>query len=485
MRIAILHYHLRPGGVTRVIQNALKALENSSLQFIVLSGEASSPTMPVPNSVIVEALEYTQPSKTYPSAREVLKELQQKAGDVLGALPDVWHIHNHALGKNLILPELSLLLAQEGQSVLLQLHDFAEDGRPENYKFLREHFGNAQQLGTRLYPQGRHIHYALLNYRDLRFLQTAGVQQEQLHYLPNAIETENLSCDDLPHEQKLLDKLYLYPGRAIRRKNIGEFLLWSALAEKDDLFAVTRAPQNPLAKPIYEQWVAFAQSLSLPVTFNFADQWPGDFYALLTAARALVTTSVAEGFGLAFLEPWLANRPLFGRKLPEVTEGIEKAGVNLASLYTRLDVPLAWIQREQFLQKMTREFRQAYQTYGRIATEEHLERAATSAIHENSLDFGKLDESFQRLVIERLASSPMARQDVRPSVLCPPAPDPDQVRRNRQAVIAHFNLEMYGERLMQLYRTVADSKPAALDDLNADVLLDQFLAPERFCLLRT
>ncbi len=72
--------------------------------------------------------------------------------------------------------------------------------------------------------------------------------------------------------------------------------------------------------------------------FNFADQWPGDFHALLTAAHALVTTSVAEGFGLAFLEPWLANRPLFGRKLPEVTEGNKKAGVNLASLYTRLDV---------------------------------------------------------------------------------------------------------------------------------------------------
>jgi hypothetical protein len=144
-------------------------------------------------------------------------------------------------------------------------------------KFLRKFFGSAQQLGTRLYPQGRHIHYALLNDRDLRFLQTAGVQQEQLHYLPNAIETEHLSCDDLPCEQKISDNLYLYPGRAIRRKNIGEFLLWSALAEKDDLFAITRAPQNPLAKTIYEQWVAFAQSLNLPVMFNFADQWPEIF----------------------------------------------------------------------------------------------------------------------------------------------------------------------------------------------------------------
>ncbi len=78
MRIAILHYHLRPGGVTRVIQNALKALENSSLQFIVLSGEAPSPTMPVPNSVIVEPLEYTQPSKTYPSAGKFSKNFSRR-----------------------------------------------------------------------------------------------------------------------------------------------------------------------------------------------------------------------------------------------------------------------------------------------------------------------------------------------------------------------------------------------------------------------
>jgi len=39
--------------------------------------------------------------------------------------------------------------------------------------------------------------------------------------------------------------------------------------------------------------------------------------------------------------------------------------------------------------------------------------------------------------------------------------------------------------LMQLYRTVADSSPEALSEIDADKLLDQFLAPDRFCLLRT
>ena len=44
-------------------------------------------------------------------------------------------------------------------------------------------------------------------------------------------------------------------------------------------------------------------------TFVFTN----DFAALLASAHALVTTSVAEGFGLAFLEPWLMGRPLAGR----------------------------------------------------------------------------------------------------------------------------------------------------------------------------
>lgn len=485
MRIAIIHYHLRPGGVTKVIQNTLKALERSALQFIVFSSEAPSPTMPVPNHAIVDALEYAQPSKTYPSAWDVLKELQQKARTALGGLPDVWHIHNHALGKNVILPELTALLAQEGQHLLLQPHDFAEDGRPENYQLLREHFGSAQQLGAKLYPQGRHIHYALLNQRDLHFLQTAGVLREQLHYLPNALATENFSPDDSSQEQKVTEKLYLYPGRAIRRKNIGEFLLWAALAQKDEWFAITRAPKNPAARPVYNEWVAFAQSLNLPVKFDFADQWQSDFDLLLTTAHAFVSTSVAEGFGLAFLEPWPAGRPLLGRNLPEVTESIEKTGVNLAALYTRLDIPLAWIGKEQVIRVITRSFQQFYRTYGRIASEKDVERAITAAIHNEIVDFGKLDEPFQQLVIQHLVNAPAARQEIRPSMLCASEPDPAMVRQNRQAVREHFNLEIYGKRLGQLYQTVANSKPETLNSINADALLDQFLTPERFCLLRT
>lgn len=483
MRIAIVHYHLRPGGVTRVIQNAVSVLPADDARYVVIAGEAPSQSMPVSQHVVVEALGYADTAPQRP-IRAIVKELENTAKQALGGRPDVWHIHNHALGKNLVLSEVVYLLAQEGQRLLLQPHDFAEDGRPENYRFLRDnlHPDDPKQLGAHLYPQGMHVHYALINQRDLTFLQACGVPEAQLHFLPNAIRTETAP----PSEQPSMEKaLYLYPGRGIRRKNIGEFLLWAALAQEDELFAITRAPKNPAARPIYDDWVAFAQSLNIAVDFEFGQQWQADFQSLLKAAHALVTTSVAEGFGLAFLEPWLVERPLVGRKLPEITGAIEDAGVDLSSLYARLDVPLAWIGKARFIQELTLKLQQLYQTYGRTASEEDFERAITAAIQNEQVDFGKLDESFQKLVIQHLMNSAAAKQEIRPTTLCPSGPDLSTISQNRQAVIEHFNLDTYGNRLMRLYRTVAESRPEALKDIDADRLLDQFLAPERFCLLRT
>ncbi len=61
---------------------------------------------------------------------------------------------------------------------------------------------------------------------------------------------------------------------------------------------------------------------------------------MIAKADALITTSVAEGFGLAFLEPWLASKPLVGRNLPEITADFAEHGLDLSALYNCLPVPL-------------------------------------------------------------------------------------------------------------------------------------------------
>jgi hypothetical protein len=485
MRIAIVHYHLRPGGVTRVIQNALTALgplTGSGNRVVVIAGEPPSPAMPVAPYAVVAALGYQSAA----SAAQVLKDVEAAAVEQLGGAPDVWHIHNHALGKNAVLPELVAQLARRGRRLLLQPHDFAEDGRPTNYQFLRAHCPDSSSLGEWLYPQGAHIHYALINQRDLRFLQQAGVNSSQLHYLPNAVSLDEAeTTPESPENTPGREKLVLYPARAIRRKNLGEFLLWAALAQDDELFAIARAPQNPEARPIYEAWVAFAQSLNLPVEFALGERWSADFSSLLRAAHTLLTTSVAEGFGLAYLEPWLAWRPLVGRDLSEVTEALKQTGLDLSGLYQRLDVPLEWVGRERFRQAVTAGLEQVYTAYGKTVQSAEIEQAVNAAVWDEQVDFGKLDEVLQRTVIERAARSAGAATEIAPARVTPVDIPDAQIEHNRRLICERFNLTCYGDRLRSLYQTVATSDIAAWPACDAHALLTRFLAPQRFCLLRT
>jgi len=468
-----------------VIQNTLTALAriNTPIRVVVLAGEPPSATMPIDNAAVVEALGYNTSTALSPDA--VLADLEAASQRALGGPADVWHIHNHALGKNVITPAVVARMARKGYRLLLHIHDFAEDGRPANYQLLKEHLGEAKQLGATLYPQGSHVHYALLNQRDLRFLRAAGGQDAQLHYLPNAVDVSPSEEMPPPTDAAASGQVFVYPVRAIRRKNLGEFLLWAALAHPDDVFAVTRAPRNPTARPVYEQWVAFAESLGLPVRFGVGDQTSADFATLVKGARAFVTTSVAEGFGLIFLEPWLLNRPLFGRKLPEITDEFERAGMNLSTMYDRLYVPLTSHDRDQFRQEVQTQLTHMYAAYNRTVRAAEIERAVVAAISENRVDFGRLNELLQQAVIERIVRDPALKSAIVPAELAVTTLEPDVIQQNSNIVRTQFNLDQYGERLRRIYRAVAASPVEPGAPLDAQKLLDQFLIPERLSLLRT
>jgi len=455
------------------------------VKTIVLAGEPPFPSMPISPYGVVEELGYN--TSTNLSPEQVITPLETLVTQTLGGMPDVWHFHNHALGKNLIMPEIVYHLVQKGERVLLQLHDFPEDGRPDNYKFLRNNLehGDPLILGAHLYPQGTHVHYALINQRDLNFLKASGVKKEQLHYLPDAVSMEDAEEPESSKKYPDNGRLFLYPTRAIRRKNLGEFLLWSTIAEEGDCFAVTKSPKNPVAQPVYNDWVVFAQSLGLPVKFAIGEEWQGSFSALLKNAQALVTTSVAEGFGLAFLEPWLVERPLVGRKLPEITDGFNQTGIDLSTLYDQLLIPMDWVGRDRFRQEIQAELAKVYASYGRTAQPDDVERAVEAAITDEYIDFGRLNETLQKSVIERLARSPSLKTEIIPSKLGPTSDQDNRIQRNCKIVKKQFNLQEYGKRLIQIYQAVAASDVESIGAINAGVLLDKFLAPERFSLLRT
>jgi hypothetical protein len=490
MRIAIVHYHLQLGGVTRVILHAFEALRSRGVDLVVLSGEPPGTQLPAGLAVqVLPGLAYEE-RRAAQSPEQLAAAMARAARDALGGPPDLWHVHNHSLGKNTALPGALLRLVRDGHRLLLQPHDFAEDGRPALYGRLREQLadGDIGRLSALLYPLAPQIHYATLNRRDRDFLAAAGVPAGQLHALPNAVAVGGAPSSgsgtsaDAPQAREGPRRLWLYPTRAIRRKNLGELLLWAAVADGPDHYATTQAPQNPQERPFYERWVALAQELDLPMTFALGEGGV-DFRALVAGSHALVTTSIAEGFGLAFLEPWLLGRPLAGRDLPEITADFVTAGVRLPGLYERLDVPLDWLETGRLRGAFARAAAQRAAAYGRPVAEA-AERAWQNAVRGGHIDFGRLDEPAQEAVIRRLRADPAARSALRPQALAGPAP-PALIAANRQVIADAYSVTGYGDRLMAIYAAVAVAAPSATcDAAHGDALLDAFLAPERLCLLR-
>ena len=157
MRIAIVHYHLGHGGVPQTIRSHSHSLTRLGIPHVILIGSHLPEDSSLPISLL-PALEYAGRAPATACAKSLSDDLLMAASRHLGSPPDLWHIHNHSLGKNLALTQAVSLLAQRGEHLLLHIHDLAEDGRPALYAAIR-HLDS-------IYPFCPRIHYAFLNPRD-------------------------------------------------------------------------------------------------------------------------------------------------------------------------------------------------------------------------------------------------------------------------------------------------------------------------------
>ena len=159
MKIAIFHHHLNRGGVTQVITNHLLALDQATAEaaepvevWLFYSGRKSGWPDGLEDRLEKVKLHYVELEqldydavRNQDSAHEHLSQtLTSKLAD-LGLTADncLIHFHNHNLGKNVQLIESVNQLHAAGYRLLLQIHDFAEDYRPDNYRKLVERFGAA------------------------------------------------------------------------------------------------------------------------------------------------------------------------------------------------------------------------------------------------------------------------------------------------------------------------------------------------------
>ena len=351
MKIVIIHYHLYPGGVTSVIRSQIKSLVclKRDIEICLVCGDCPAPAQYANVDLHIE------PSFNYLPAEATEEEALQLSGKYKEILrkylskQDICHFHNLNLGKNPALTRAVYLLAKEGYPVLNHCHDFAED-RPVNMQFLQKITGytDAELLNTVLYPRLPNYWCAALNSFDVQRIREQGISPEQVVLLPNPVggkrreplpdknSSYRETCRVLSLSQ---DKPFVtYPVRAITRKNTGEFILLAAVFADKAHWVITQPPKNPVELPQYKDWKHFASTHNIPVIFEAGTKT--DFTALINASEFCISTSVREGFGMVFLEPWLLGTPVKGRNIPYVTRDIEKSGVRFPLLYDALMVEL-------------------------------------------------------------------------------------------------------------------------------------------------
>ena len=146
-----------------MIQRTIEALQSYPVEICIISGEepVNPGIFPGVKIGVIPGLSYG-PENPMIDPSVLYDNVINKAQVLLSGEPDVWHIHNHTLGKNVQYTEVALMLAKKKNPVCYHLHDFAEDNRPSNYKYLNTEISDQGKL----YPVGDHIIYGVLNDRD-------------------------------------------------------------------------------------------------------------------------------------------------------------------------------------------------------------------------------------------------------------------------------------------------------------------------------
>jgi hypothetical protein len=462
LKVALVHHHLRPGGVTRVITEQASNIQDSA-EVLLVTGEPPESPISFP-TVTVPEIAYDRDRAHFTPPQVISRRILAAVRTVWPGGADLLHFHNPLLGKNRDLIATLKTLISEGTKLLLQIHDFAEDGRPGNY--CREE-----------YPAG--CHYAVINTRDYGVLIRSGLKRNGLHYVPNAIRSLNV----LKNAGVQRD-IVLYPVRAIRRKNIGEAIFLSLFTPDGTRVGITLEPTGALDVRSYGDWMSFVRGANLNVLFGLGIG--REYTSVLARASCVITTSIKEGFGLAYLEPWTAHRMLSGRILKDICEDFLRRGLKLDHLYEKISIPVTFFDRKRYEKKWIGCYREKMSLYGRNISEADASRALEPILSEGNVDFGLLSEDLQREVILQVLEKKEHKReilDVNPflvnNVLFQGSEE--LIEYNRDVVSAEYSAKKSGEILREVYERVLSERVTHQIDKKA--LLDAFSTPEQNSLL--
>lgn len=439
MNLYIVHYHLFRGGVNRIILNQLDSLKNNSLfdKIYIFTGKLPVGKLPAgklpekevfPGANIIqqELLYYLIPGTSFRDYKNKENELYKFFKKKV-TKKDIIHVHNPSLGKNPLVTFVLSRLAREGYSIFYHCHDFAED-RPENYIFLKQIITDLfhEDISNVMYPVNERTMFGVINSLDAERLKSMGIPENRIKKLPNPVK-KPLSLDTRKQAMESVCRhfsldhalpLMLYPVRVIRRKNIGEYLLLASLFKHKASWMVTMPPRNPVEIRHYKKWKAFAKQIKSPVIFEAGDKM--EFTTLMCAASKAVTTSIKEGFGMCFLEPWIFNTPVAGRTIPYVLPDFQKDGMYFPNLYDSLVI--TW--------------------------------------NEKTDDFPFFPVETQMEIISKMLGDRSFKDDFLSEtgiekILFDPVPG-DIIQQNKRIIAENYSIEKYGKGLERIYTELSE-----------------------------
>jgi glycosyltransferase involved in cell wall biosynthesis len=418
---------MNPGGVTRIIEAQVKGLasfmEPADIRIACGPSENAISLTGLPvieNELLSYRESESSPVELYRDISGILSFLESNTDT-----KTILHCHNPNLGKN---PALMLAihnLAKKGMRVVNHCHDFPEE-RPSNIDLITrmiEHY-SLDSADEVMYPVMANYHYIVLNSCDHQRLLKKGIPGGFVHMIHNPVS--NAKKNQVTYNRAGIndklginpDKLLVtYPVRAIKRKNLGEFILLSVLFSDRAEFAVTLAPLNPVELPGYNRWKSFCRENNIKIAFETSQVT--DYEELVQMSDFCITTSIQEGFGMTYLEPWLAGTPVIGRELDCIMHDLKSKGMQFPGLYQRI----------------------------------------ITDYNSRVSDFKDLSLQDQERFIYTIQNSKSAREKLLSSnpvlaSLLDPVPE-SVISSNRETILQHFSIESYGKELFGIYKQIA------------------------------
>lgn len=380
MTLLIVHYHLRPGGIRRVIEHATPHLVRAHAgkpargrglppiaRVVLAAGEAADAAWqerfaralaPARLAVHIEpafgylAEQRRRPDEIRNRIRRALNELL----DALGADGAVVWAHNLGVGRNWILAEeLARACARHAVPLLSHHHDWWFDHRWARWEELRRTGHRTRHAAARIvFPlEGRVVHLAI-NRADAAILQKHCARRAA--WLPNLTEPiPTPARERVAFARRWLQSrcavagvaaradapIWLAPTRALRRKNLAEALLLARWLRPEAWLVVagaaSSAAEEPYARALQESARRHRWPLLLGVLADAKPPVPR-MTELLAACEVVLLTSIQEGFGLPYLEAAAAGRPLLARRLPNIAPDLGRFGFRFPHAYDDIRV---------------------------------------------------------------------------------------------------------------------------------------------------